>query len=204
MSGLRSGGGVMSGQRSGSGRESVLQRLWLAAAPERSGGGVVRPVILVGFVGAALPTLPNIQPDQSVIFVEEPDVVRKRDVRTKVAECPTVRELVEWEFHLPGKADEFYHAYRDLDPEAVIPLTEYATPFAARLAERYGLPGAGFAAATLLRDKALLRNVSRAAGSPTRAASGSKDRTRCSRSCGRSAARSCSNRPTGRRRWAPR
>ncbi|GAA3228603.1 ATP-grasp domain-containing protein [Dactylosporangium siamense] len=124
----------------------------------------MRPVILVGFVGAALPTLPNIQPDQSVIFVEEPDVVRKRDVRTKVAGCPTVRELVEWEFHLPGKADEFYHTYRDLDPEAVIPLTEYATPFAARLAERYGLPGAGFAAASLLRDKALLRNVSRAAG----------------------------------------
>ncbi|MET7421148.1 ATP-grasp domain-containing protein [Dactylosporangium sp. NPDC005555] len=124
----------------------------------------MRPVVLVGFVGAALPTLPNIQPDQSVIFVEEPDVVRKRDVRAKVAACPTVRELVEWEFHLPGKADEFYHTYRDLDPEAVIPLTEYATPFAARLAERYGLPGAGFAAATLLRDKALLRNVSRAAG----------------------------------------
>ncbi|MET7400238.1 ATP-grasp domain-containing protein [Dactylosporangium sp. NPDC005572] len=121
-------------------------------------------VILVGFVAAAVPTLPQIQPEQSVIFVEEPDVVRKRDVRDKIAGSAVIRDLVEWEFHLPGKADEFYHAYRDLDPVAVIPLTEYATPFAARLAERYGLPGAGFAAATLLRDKALLRNVSRAAG----------------------------------------
>jgi biotin carboxylase len=115
-------------------------------------------------VAAAVPTLPEIQPDNSVIFVEEPDVVRKREVRDKIAQSTVIRDLIEWEYLLPGKADEFYHAHRDLDPAAVIPLTEYATPFAARLSERYGLPGAGSAAAALLRDKALLRNVCRAAG----------------------------------------
>jgi len=124
----------------------------------------VRPVILVGFVGVAMAGFAPFQPENSVIFVEEPDVIRKRQVWDKVDGVALVRELISWEFHLPGKADEFYHAHRRLDPAAVIPLSEYATPFAARLAERYGLPGAGFGAASILRDKALLRQVSRAAG----------------------------------------
>ncbi|WP_410659391.1 ATP-grasp domain-containing protein [Amycolatopsis sp. lyj-112] len=126
---------------------------------------MTRPVVLVGFVAAALgSSIKDFQPDGSVIFVEEPDVVRKRGARETVAGSALVRELIEWEFHLPGKADEFFHLHRDLDPAAVVPLTEYATPFAARLAERYGLPGAGFGAAQILRDKGVLRQVSRAAG----------------------------------------
>ncbi|WP_181771565.1 ATP-grasp domain-containing protein [Amycolatopsis pittospori] len=126
---------------------------------------MTRPVVLVGFVAAALgSSIKDFQQDGTVIFVEEPDVVRKRNARETVAGSALVRELIEWEFHLPGKADEFYHLHRDLDPAAVVPLTEYATPFAARLAERYGLPGAGFGAAQILRDKAVLRQVSRAAG----------------------------------------
>ncbi|MGW5053465.1 ATP-grasp domain-containing protein [Actinokineospora sp. NPDC004072] len=125
---------------------------------------MTRPVLLVGFVGVALTALLPVLGADSVIFVEEPDVVRKRGVRPKAAESELVRELIEWEFHLPGKADEFYTAHRDLDPVAIVPLTEYATPFAARLAERYELPGAGYGAALILRDKALLRQVSAAAG----------------------------------------
>ena len=123
-----------------------------------------RPVVLVGFVGAALTAFADVLPVGSVVFVEEPDVVRKRRARDLTAESPLVRSVIEWEHILPGKADEFFHAHRDLDPAAVVPMTEYATPFAARLAERYGLPGAGFGAATILRDKALLRMVTRAAG----------------------------------------
>ena len=74
-----------------------------------------------------------------------------------------VRELVEWEYTRAGTADEFYATHRDLNPVAVVPLIEYATPFAARLAERFGLPGASLGAAQILRDKALPRKV-RAAG----------------------------------------
>jgi biotin carboxylase len=124
----------------------------------------VRPLVLVGFVGVAMIGFAPIQPAGSVIFVEEPDVIRKREVWDKVAGSALVRDLIPWEFHLPGKADEFFHAHRDLNPAAVIALSEYGTPFAARLAERYGLPGATFGAARILRDKALLRQVSRAAG----------------------------------------
>jgi biotin carboxylase len=120
--------------------------------------------VVVGFVAVTLGAVAEFQPDDSVIFVEEPDIVRKRDVRDKIEGVGFVRGLIEWEYHLAGKADEFFNAHPDLDPAAVIPAIEYATPFAARLAERYGLPGAGFGAALILRDKGLLRQVSAAAG----------------------------------------
>jgi biotin carboxylase len=126
--------------------------------------GTVRPVVIVGFVGVTLAAIGDFQPDHSVIYVEEPDIVRKRQVRDKLDGLGFVRSLIEWEYQLAGKADEFYNAHADLDPAAVIPAIEYATPFAARLAERYGLPGASLGAAQILRDKALLRQVSAAAG----------------------------------------
>jgi biotin carboxylase len=126
--------------------------------------GTVKPVVIVGFVRASLETLASFQPDQSVIYIEEPDVVRKRQLHDMVAGWAFVRDLIEWEHYLPGAADAFFNSHRHLDPAAIVPNTEYATPFAARLAERYGLPGAGFGAAQILRDKALLRSVSAAAG----------------------------------------
>lgn len=124
------------------------------------------PVILAGFSMAVLSTLAKFMPDQSLIFVEEPDVMRKRGVRTSTAGTPVLRDLIDWEYHLEGAADCFYHRYRDLRPSAVVPISEYAVPFAGRLAERYGVPGAGYGAARLLRDKHLLRQVTAAAGIP--------------------------------------
>ena len=124
---------------------------------------MTRPLLVVGYVGAALSSPALFQHGQPVIVIEEPDVVRKREAREKIA-AKAGCDLIEWEFHLPGKADEFYHTHRGLDPAAIIPLTEYGTPFAARLAERWGLPGAGYGAAIILRDKELLRHVTRAAG----------------------------------------
>ncbi|MGW4210889.1 ATP-grasp domain-containing protein [Lentzea sp. NPDC004789] len=126
----------------------------------------MKPVIVVGFVGVTIGLVAEFQPDDSVIYVEEPDVVRKRHVRDQIEGVGFVRGLIEWEYLTQGKADEFFHTYRDLDPAAVVPAIEYATPFAARLAERYGLPGATFGAAQIMRDKALLRRVTAAAGIP--------------------------------------
>lgn len=123
-----------------------------------------RPLIIVGFVPPALPSLAEFQAEGTVIFIDEPDVIRKRDIAAKVEDSPLLRELIEWEYQLPGAADEFFNARPDLRPAVVVPLVEYATPFAARLAERYGLPGAGSGAAQLLRDKSLLRKVTAAAG----------------------------------------
>jgi biotin carboxylase len=123
-----------------------------------------RPVIMVGFVPVAVTSLAEFQPEGTVIVVDEPDVIRKRELRPKADEAPVVRELIAWEYQLEGAADEFYNTHPDLNPAAIAPLQEYATPFAARLAERYGLPTGGYGALRTLRDKALLRRVSAAAG----------------------------------------
>src|ERR1044072_6063747 len=105
-----------------------------------------RPIVVVGFTGP-LAELSGFLPERSVVLVEEPDVVRKAGARAILAESALVRELVEWEHQLPGAADEFFAARPDLHASAVIPFTEYTTPFAARLAERCGVLGAGFGAA---------------------------------------------------------
>lgn len=122
-----------------------------------------RPVIIVGFV-PPLPVLTELYRPGTVILVDEPDVVRKRGIAAAMSGTPILRELIEWEYQLPDAADEFFAARPDLNPDAVLPLVEYATPFAARLAERYAVPGAGTTAAQILRDKALLREVTTAAG----------------------------------------
>jgi biotin carboxylase len=124
------------------------------------------PVILVAYAGAWLIELAKFMPERSVIVVEEPDVIRKRDVRAHTADSTALRELIEWEFHLDGAADCFYHRYPDLRPSAVIPVNDYSVPFAARLAERYGVVGAGYGAAVPLRNKHPMRKVTAAAGIP--------------------------------------
>lgn len=123
-----------------------------------------QPLVMVGFIPLALMSVATFQPGDPILIIEEPDVVRKRDVRAKMADAEVPCSLIEWPYQLPGAADEFFNAHPHLHPVAVTPMGEYATPFAARLAERHGLPGAGFGAAQLLRDKALLRMVTRAAG----------------------------------------
>lgn len=121
-----------------------------------------RPWIIVGYVNV-LPYIKEFAPG-SVIVIDEPDVIRKSDVKNALEGAAMLRELIEWEYQLPAAADEFFNTYPDLDPAVVAPLVEYATPFAARLAERYGVPGAGAGAARIMRDKSLLRRVTRAAG----------------------------------------
>jgi len=121
------------------------------------------PVLIAGYAPPMLALLGKSLPDRSVIFVDEPDVLRKRNARAVTAGSPTLREYIEWEYLRGGAADCFYHRFRDLRPSAVIPFAEYAVPFAARLAERYGVIGAGYGAARLLRDKHLLRKVTAAA-----------------------------------------
>ncbi|MFI8007914.1 ATP-grasp domain-containing protein [Streptomyces sp. NPDC086010] len=129
-------------------------------------GATSRPLVLVGFTYASLLAVGGFEPDGSVIVVEEPDVVRKRGLRDRARAVPVIRELIEWPYQQDFSADEFFEAHADLAPAAIGPTGEYATYFAARLAERYGLPGSGRDAARLLRDKSLLREVARAAGLP--------------------------------------
>jgi len=134
---------------------------------ERAGqDGTRGPVVLVGYSLAVLGALAKFLPDRSVVVVDEPDVLRKRGARAATGQSATLREFIECEYQFDGAADCFYHLHRDLRPAAVVPISEYAVPFAGRLAERYGVVGAGFGAAVLLRDKHQLRAVSAAAGIP--------------------------------------
>lgn len=126
--------------------------------------GDAAPLILIGYAAIMLPELGKFLPDRSVVFVEEPDVIRKRSLWATTTSSPKLRELIEWDYQLDGAADCFYHRYRDLRPAAVVPVSDYGVPFAGRLAERYGVRGAGYGAALLLRDKHLLRRVTAAAG----------------------------------------
>jgi biotin carboxylase len=123
-----------------------------------------RPILLVGYSLAWQEVMAGEGATDPVVFVEEPDVARKRDVDAHLEGCAAA--LIRWEYQLAGAADRFYLAHRDLDPVAILPGVEYAVPFAARLAERYGVAGAGLGAATILSDKALLRAVTSAAGIP--------------------------------------
>ncbi|WP_327121843.1 ATP-grasp domain-containing protein [Streptomyces sp. NBC_01341] len=124
------------------------------------------PVIMVGFAWTSVAAIGAFQPDASVIVIEEPDVVRKRGLRSAVRGAEVIGDLVECEYQLAGAADAFHRAHPGLAPAAIAPTVEDATLFAARLAECYGLPGAGLGAAQVLHDKSLLRGVTRAAGIP--------------------------------------
>jgi biotin carboxylase len=122
-------------------------------------------VIFVGFTPAGLRGLGHYLPDDSVVFIDEPDVLRKREAVASSAGIATLRELIGWElYEIESAADAFYNANRGRRPAGILPVTDYGVPFAARLAERYGVRGAGYGAARALRDKYLLRQVTRAAG----------------------------------------
>jgi biotin carboxylase len=139
-------------------------RSWDAGLKGRAGVALTRqPWLIVGYLGALSANTDGFEPG-SVILIEEPDIIRKREVAAFMSRSPILRELLEWEYHRPGAAEELYALRPDLNPALVAPLVEYATPFAARLAELYGVPGAGYAAATVMRDKTLLREITRSAG----------------------------------------
>jgi biotin carboxylase len=122
-------------------------------------------VMFIGYTAGGLRGLGQYLPDDSAVFIEEPDVLRKREAAANSADVPTLRELIGWEFYeLEGAADRFYNANRNRRPAGILPVSDYGVPFTARLAERYGVRGAGYGAARALRDKHLLRQITGAAG----------------------------------------
>lgn len=123
-----------------------------------------RVIVVVGYSADWQRSLTRLRPDELVVFIDEPDVIRKRAVRDQLAGFEHPWRLIEWEYQRPGAADGFVAEFGDLQALAVLPGLEYAVPFAARLAERCGRPGAGYGAARILRDKSALRRVTAAAG----------------------------------------
>ena len=120
--------------------------------------------VVVGYSGAALASLQEMRPPGTVILVEEPDVIRKRGVTDALRAFPVVGELAAVKYHDHRLADVFLDSARALHVTSVVPILEYTTPFAARLAERLNLPGATLEASLAMRDKHRLRTLTRAHG----------------------------------------
>lgn len=120
--------------------------------------------IVVGYSAAAIQSLQDLQEPGSVFLIDEPDVIRKREIEKAIEGYSVVDRLIPYEYQSEGAADSLYALLGMTNAISVVPIVEYATPFAARLAERFGLPGAGYGAATILRNKDILRKVSQAFG----------------------------------------
>lgn len=124
-------------------------------------------VVMIGCYQEWLNRLDQMLPQRSVIVLEEPDLVRSRNLGDLEASYPLVRQL----WHTAYQDHEAYEPLIDLigqryDVEAVFASFEYAVPAAARAAQRLGLPGLSEHAAAVLRDKATLRAVTTEAGMP--------------------------------------
>lgn len=131
-------------------------------SPERDGR-----LLVVGFSPAMARGLDAFRAPGSVIFVEEPSVARGRGAHAFLTAIPSCSQLIEWEYQREDAADEFFlSGALTAQVSAVLPGVEYATVFAARLAERLGLPNAGLGAAQVMHDKLRMRRVSAAAGVP--------------------------------------
>lgn len=113
--------------------------------------------IVVGYGAAGLESLQALQPPRSVILVEEPDIIRKRDVEAKVAGLEVVDRLIAFEHQRANSASELLAHLARIKVASVVPLTEYATPCAADLSDMLARPGAGKLAGMVLRDKSRLR-----------------------------------------------
>lgn len=129
-------------------------------------------VVLVGFSGLLCHALAPTLPPRSVVVVEDPAVIKKRDLEDLPAQVPLVGLLVpvayqELDADAAGDAVlEALDAAGVRAAGAVVPGIEYAVPAAAALAARLGLPGAGVAATEGLSSKLRLRELTTAAGMP--------------------------------------
>ncbi|MGQ5262175.1 ATP-grasp domain-containing protein [Micromonospora sp. ZYX-F-536] len=122
-------------------------------------------MVMVGSALDLLRGLGDLLPADSVVLIEEPDLIRSRDLERHCAALPFVSRVVAAEYQ------------SGLDPAAllarepglaaarlVVPGQEYAVVAAARLADALGLPGAGVKAAEIFTDKHRMRMLASAAG----------------------------------------
>ncbi len=119
-------------------------------------------VILVGYLSKLLRVIPRVYPEAEILVIDDPEVIVQPLIGGPIEVAGATP--VPWRYADPANAELFYRAYRDRTVLAVLPGVEYGAEFAARLAERYGLPSATFAAARTFRDKHALRTLTAAAG----------------------------------------
>ncbi|MCW3842434.1 ATP-grasp domain-containing protein [Micromonospora yasonensis] len=122
-------------------------------------------MVVVGASFGSLRWFDDHLPAGSVILVEEPDVIRRRDLERFCAGLPLVSRLVPAEYQTGLDVDALLAREPGLSAaRLVLPGLEYAVGATARLAERLGLPNAGTAAADVFADKHRMRLLAGDAG----------------------------------------
>lgn len=122
-------------------------------------------VVMVGFGKLLLNQMEQFLPENSVVVVEDPDIIRKRDVHEAAATLRCVGSVVAAPYHQDLALAEAVEEHLAGEPVAlVIAGLEYGVHGAAVLAERWGRPGAGAKAAAVLTDKLELRAAAQAGG----------------------------------------
>ncbi|MEW2590824.1 ATP-grasp domain-containing protein [Micromonospora aurantiaca] len=115
-------------------------------------------LVVVGASFGSLSWFDQELPPGSVVLVEEPDVIARRDLARFAERLPMIGRLVAAEYQTGFDPDALLAREPGLaDARLVLPGLEYAVGATARLAERLGLPGAGVEAADVFSDKHRMR-----------------------------------------------
>ena len=114
-------------------------------------------LLLTSFSVFLLKHLNELMPARSVLILEEPDVLERRQVGAQIAAHRCIAGVIEAPIQQPAFPNGT--ALPGLPPSirSVVPGTEYGVRAAAALASGLGLPGIGAEAAPVFRDKRLLR-----------------------------------------------
>ncbi|MFI9383080.1 ATP-grasp domain-containing protein [Kutzneria sp. NPDC052558] len=121
-------------------------------------------LLLIGYNDGVLAALNGVSPAVEVVVLEERDLWEAKGLAAKAAKHSCLAEVVFGRYQQDEQFLDVVAGVSDVD--AVAPGLEYAVVAAAQAAEQLGLPGAGVKAATVLRDKLLLRETTTAAGMP--------------------------------------
>ncbi len=120
---------------------------------------------MAGFGAGILPDLDRVLPAGSLVIVEDPDVVVARNVRERMSAFGCVADLIEAPVQDEPSAEKLAEELElPSTVVAIVPGVEYGVVAAAAIAAELGRPGAGVAAARLLRDKVALRTAAGRAG----------------------------------------
>ncbi|GAB3955589.1 hypothetical protein GCM10027614_65400 [Micromonospora vulcania] len=122
-------------------------------------------MVMLGSALDLLRGLGDLLPADSVVVVEEPDVIRRRDLDRHCAALPFVSRLVPAQYQTGLDAEALLAREPGLaEARLVLPGQEYGVLAAAQLAEALGLPGAGVKSAEVFTDKHRMRVLAATAG----------------------------------------
>ncbi|MBI1758462.1 MAG: ATP-grasp domain-containing protein [Actinobacteria bacterium] len=116
--------------------------------------------VMVGYSAQLMAEVDRLLPAASVLIVEEPHVIKARDVHRAAAAHPCVAGVLAAATQDEARAYALAGSVPRLPGvRAVVPTLEYGVVAAAALANAWGLPGGGVEAARVLRNKLELRRA---------------------------------------------